>query len=133
MSARSARLNVRIPQEDLLELEAVRERNGQGSVSDVVRDAIVCYLEEEATSWNSETVKATIPAALAEDLEMFIASGDATDVSEAVTLALTAWTDEKKRYYLEGKEAIRRKVADAAEDRDTRRGMARVASRMKIQ
>lgn len=133
MSARSARLNVRVPHEDLLELEAVRERTGQGSVSDVVRDAIVCYLEEEASGWNSETIRATIPAALAEDLEMFIASGDASDLSQAVTLALTAWVDERKRYYLEGKDAVRRRIAEAAEDRDTRKGMARVASRMKIQ
>jgi Arc/MetJ-type ribon-helix-helix transcriptional regulator len=133
MSARSARLNVRVPQEDLLELEAIRERAGHGSVSDVVRDAIACYLGEEASSWNSETVKATIPAALAEDLEMFIASGDASDLSQAVTLALTAWVEDRKRYYLEGKEAVRRKIAEAAEDRDTRKGMARVASRMKTQ
>ncbi len=133
MSSKSARLNVRVPQEDLLELEAIRERVGQSSVSDVVRDAIACYLEEEASSWNSETIKATVPAALAEDMEMFVASGDAKDVSEAVTLALTAWVEDRKRYYLEGKEAVRRKIAEAMENRDTRKGMARVASRMKLQ
>lgn len=133
MSSKSARLNVRVPQEDLLELEAIRERIGQSSVSDVVRDAIACYLEEEASSWNSETIKATVPAALAEDLEMFVASGDAKDVSEAVTLALTLWIEDRKRYYLEGKDAVRRKIAEAMENRDTRKGMARVASRMKLQ
>ena len=132
MSSKSARLNVRVPQEDLLELEAIRERTGQSSVSDVVRDAIACYLEEEASSWNSETIKAIVPAALAEDLEMFIASGDATDMSQAVTLALTAWVEDRKRYYLEGKDAVRRKITEAMQERDTRKGMARVASRMKV-
>ena len=133
MSGRSARLNVRLPEEDLRELEAIRERTGHSSVSDVVRDAIACYLDEESTSWNSEKVAAIVPAALAEDAEMFVASGDATDISQAVTLALTAWVEERKRYYLEGKEAVRRKIAEATEERDTRKGMSRIASRMKIQ
>jgi metal-responsive CopG/Arc/MetJ family transcriptional regulator len=133
MSTRSARLNVRVPEEDLRELEAIRERTGQSSVSDVVRDAIACYLEEESTSWNSEKVTAMVPAALAEDMEMFIASGDSSDVSQAITLALTAWVEERKRYYLEGKETVRRKIAEAAMERDTRKGMSRVASRMRIQ
>ena len=133
MSARSARLNVRIPEEDLRELEAIRERTGQSSVSDVVRDAIACYLEEESSTWNSEKVTAMVPAALAEDLEMFIASGDASDVSQAMTLALTAWVEERKRYHLEGKELVRRKIMEAAEERDTRKGMSRVASRMRLQ
>lgn len=133
MSSRSARLNIRLPEEDLQELEAVRNRTGQNSVSDVVRDAIACYLEEESTSWNSEKITAIVPAALAEDMQMFIASGDATDISQAVTLALNAWVEERRRYYLEGKEAIRRKIEEAVEQRDTRKGMSRVASRMRVQ
>ncbi|UCE80961.1 MAG: ribbon-helix-helix protein, CopG family [Methanobacteriota archaeon] len=133
MPARSARLNIRLPEEDLRELEAIRERTGHGSVSDVARDAIACYLEEESTSWNSEKITATIPAALAEDIDMFVASGDATDVSQAVTLALTAWVDDRKRYHLEGRDAVRRKIAEALEERDTRKGMSRIASRMNIQ
>ena len=115
------------------ELEAIRERTGHGSVSDVVRDAIACYLEEESTTWNSEKITAIVPAALAEDIEMFVASGDASDVSQAATLALHAWVEERKQYYLHGREAVRSKVAEVAEERDTRKGMSRVASRMKIQ
>ena len=133
MSTRSARLNVRIPEEDLRELEAIRERTGHQTVSDVVRDAIAAYVGEEAMSWNSDKITALVPSALVEDVEMFISSGDASDMAQAVTLALTAWVEEKKRYYLEGKDAVRRKVAESVEERDTRKGMSRVASNMRVQ
>ncbi|MCJ2532937.1 MAG: ribbon-helix-helix domain-containing protein [Candidatus Thermoplasmatota archaeon] len=132
MSARSARLNVRIPEDDLKELEAIRERTGQQTVSDVARDAIAAYVGDEAMSWNSDKITATIPSALADDVDMFIASGDASDVSQAVTLALTTWVEERKRYYLEGKDAIRSKIAETTNERDTRKGMSRVASKMRI-
>jgi len=133
MSARSARLNVRIPEDDLKELEAIRERTGQRTVSDVARDAIAAYVGDEAMSWNSDKITAMIPSALADDVDMFIASGDASDVSQAVTLALTTWVEERKHYYLEGKDAIRRKIAETTDERDTRKGMSRVASKMRIQ
>ena len=133
MSARSARLNVRIPEEDLKELEAIRERTGQQTVSDVVRDAIAAYVGDEAMSWNSDKITAMIPSALGDEVDMFIASGDASDVSQAVTLALTAWVEDRRRYYLEGKDAIRKKIAETTDERDTRKGMSRVASTMRIQ
>jgi Arc/MetJ-type ribon-helix-helix transcriptional regulator len=130
---RTARLNIRLPEEDLQELEAIRERTGHQSLSDVVRDALHGFLHDESATWNGEKIQAIVPAALAEDLEMFIASGDATDISQAVTLALTDWVDDKKRYYLEGKSELRQKVAEAVEERSTRKGMTRTASRMRIQ
>jgi metal-responsive CopG/Arc/MetJ family transcriptional regulator len=133
MTTRTARLNIRLPESDLRELESIRERNGLQSLSDVVREALQDYLGDEAATWNSEKIQAIVPAALMEDLEMFIASGDASDISQAVTLALTAWVEERKRYYLEGKEVLRQKVAEAAEERGTRKGMARTAARMRIQ
>jgi len=133
MTTRTARLNIRLPEDDLQDLESIRERNGLQSLSDVVREALQSYLGEESATWNSEKIQAIVPASLMEDLEMFIASGDASDVSQAVTLALTAWIEEKKRYYLEGKEALRQKVAEAAEERGTRKGMGRAAARMRIQ
>lgn len=133
MTTKTARLNIRLPEDDLRELEAVRERTGVQSVSDVVREAIDGYLHDEAATWNSERLIAMVPRALAEEIEMFIANGDATDVSQAVTLALTGWVEERKRYYLEGREALRQKVAEAADERDTRKGMARAASRMRVQ
>ena len=122
-----------MPEDDLLELEAIRERAGLQSVSDVVREAISAYLHDEVATWNSDLIKATVPGALMEDIESFIASGDATDLNQAVTLALTGWVEEKKRYYLEGKEALRQKMAEAIEERSTRKGMARTVSRMKVQ
>jgi len=130
---RTARLNIRLPEEDLRELEAIRERTGLQSLSDIVRDALHAYLNEEIATWNSESIKAIVPATLAEDVEMFIASGDATDISQAVTMALSGWVEDKKRYYLEGKETLRQKVAEAVEERGTRKGMARTASRMRLQ
>ena len=133
MTSKSARLNIRLPEDDLQELEAIRERSGQQSVSDVARTAIEAYLHDETATWNSEKISAILPAALMEDLEMFIASGDATDTSQAVTLALTGWVEEKKRYYLEGKEQLRQKVAEAVEERGTRKGMGRTAARMRVQ
>src|SRR5512136_187676 len=129
----TARLNIRLPEEDLRELEAIRERAGSQSLSDVVRDALHSYLHDEVATWNGEKLQAIIPAALAEDVEMFIASGDATDISQAVTLALAGWVEEKKKYYLEGKEALRQKVAEAVEERGTKKGMGRTAARMRVQ
>lgn len=90
-------------------------------------------MHDESATWNGEKISAVIPSALAEDLEMFIASGDALDISQAVTFALTAWVEEKKRYYLEGKEALRQKVTVAIAERGTRKGMARTAARMRVQ
>ncbi|OGS41635.1 MAG: hypothetical protein A3K67_07365 [Euryarchaeota archaeon RBG_16_62_10] len=74
-----------------------------------------------------------VPRALADEVEMFIASGEAADVSQAVTLALTGWVEEKKRFYLEGREALKQRIAEAVDERDTRKGMARAASRMRVQ
>lgn len=133
MTTKTARLNIRLPEDDLLELEAIRERTGLQSVSDVVREAISAYLHDEVATWNSDLIKAAVPAALMEDVESFIASGDATDLNQAVTLALTGWVEEKKRYYLEGKEALHQKMAEAVEERSTRKGMARTVSRMRVQ
>jgi metal-responsive CopG/Arc/MetJ family transcriptional regulator len=133
MTTKSARLNIRLPEDDLRELEAIRERTGLQSVSDVVREAIQAYLHDEVSTWNADKISATLPAALMEDVEMFIASGDATDISQAATLALAGWVEEKKRYYLEGKEALRQKVSEAVEERGTRKGMGRTAARMRVQ
>jgi len=133
MTNKTARLNIRLPETDLQELEAIRERTGLGSVSDVVREALDAYLHDETTTWNSEKVMTLVPKALMEDVEIFIASGDASDLSQAVTLALTGWVEEKKRYYLEGREALRKKVTEAVDERDTRTGMARTAHRMRVQ
>jgi metal-responsive CopG/Arc/MetJ family transcriptional regulator len=133
MTTKSARLNIRLPEDDLRELEAIRERIGLQSVSDVVREAIQAYLHDEISTWNADKISATLPAALMEDVEMFIASGDATDISQAATLALAGWVEEKKRYYLEGKEALRQKVSEAVEERGTKRGMGRTAARMRVQ
>jgi len=133
MTTKSARLNLRLPEDDLRELEAIRERTGLQSVSDVVREAIQAYLHDEISTWNADKISATLPAALMEDVEMFIASGDATDISQAATLALAGWVEEKKRYYLEGKEALRQKVSEAVEERGTKKGMGRTAARMRVQ
>lgn len=131
MTTKTVRINVRLPEEDLMELEAIRERNGLKSVSDVFREAVSAYLDDEAGTWNSDKVSALVPSALVEDVEMFIASGDATDISQAVTMALAGWVEERKRYYLDGRDLLRQKVAEAAEERGTRKGMARAASRMR--
>jgi Arc/MetJ-type ribon-helix-helix transcriptional regulator len=133
MTTRTARLNIRLPEDDIRELEAVRERTNLQSLSDVVREAIGSYLHDEAATWNAEKVSAIVPAALMEEVEMFIASGDATDVSQAVTLSLKGWVEDRKKYYLEGREALRQKVAETVEQRDTRKGMARTASKMRVQ
>jgi len=133
MTTKTTRINVRLPEEDLRELEAIRERNGLASISDVFREAVQSYLHDEVSTWNSDKVSALVPSALMEDVEMFIASGDATDVSQAVTLALAGWVEDRKRYYLEGKDLLRQKVSEAIEERGTRKGMGRVADRMRVQ
>ena len=133
MTTKTARINVRLPEEALRELEAIRERNGLTSVSDVFREAVQTYLHDEAGTWNSDKVSALVPTALMEDVGMFIASGDATDISQAVTLALAGWVEERKRYYLEGKDLLRQKVSEAVEERSAKKGMGRAADRMRVQ
>ena len=133
MTTKSARLNIRLPEKELQELEAIRERTGLQSISDVAREAIETYVRDEASTWNAEVIKARVPSAIMEDVEMFIASGDAADISQAVTMALSGWAEQRKKYYLEGKELLRQKIAEAVEDRGTRKGMARTASRMRVQ
>ena len=133
MTYKSARLNIRLPEEDLQELEGIRERTGLQTVSDVVRQAIESFLHDEVATWNAEKISAIVPAALMEDVEMFVGSGDAADVSQAVTLALTGWVEDRKCYYMEGREALRQKVSQAIDERDARKGMARTASRMRVQ
>lgn len=132
MTTKSGRLNFRLPEEDLRELEAIRERNGLATISDVIREAVAAYLNDEATTWNSDKVSAVVPSGLLRDVETFIAAGEASDVSQAVTLALTGWVEEKKHYFLEGRDALREKVFQTIEERDTRKGMARTASKMRI-
>jgi len=133
MTTKTARINVRLPEEDLRELEAIRERSGLTSVSDVFRDAVQSYLHDEASTWNSDKISALVPSALMEDVEMFVASGDAIDISQAVTLALAGWVEDRKRYYLEGKDVLRQKVSEAIEERGTKKGMGRAADRMRVQ
>jgi len=133
MTTKTERLNFRLPEDDLRELEAIRERAGLSTVSDVIRAAITSYLDDEGATWNSDKVSTVVPSALMEDVEMFIGAGEASDIPQAVTLALMGWVEEKKRYYLEGRDALRQKVAEAVEERGTRKGMARTATRMRIQ
>ena len=117
MVAKTSRLNLRVPSELLELLEEISERKGAGTLSDVVRDALDRYAEEEADSWNSGVVKARIPKGTLDAVETLIMAGDATDFSQAINFALNDWVDSKSTYHLEGRDALRKKVGEEIEER----------------
>ena len=112
MVAKTSRLNLRVPSELLELLEEVTERKGSGTLSDVVRDALERYAEDEADSWNSGVVKAKIPSVTLDAVETLVMAGDATDVPQAINFALNDWVDSRSAYHLEGRDALRKKIGE---------------------
>jgi Arc/MetJ-type ribon-helix-helix transcriptional regulator len=117
MAAKASRLNLRVPSEVLEDIEEISARKGFGSISDVVRDALEKYADDEADSWNSGIVKVKIPNATLEALEALVMAGYATDMSQAINSALEKWVDEKRQYHLEGRDAFRAKVLETIEEK----------------
>jgi len=130
MGARTARLNLRLPEDELAELEAISQRKGFKTISEAARDALDQYFETEAAAWNAERLPVTLPRALVEQASLFVSSGDAVDLEQAIALALAEWCEARRRYYLEGREELRRKVSEAAEERAADHTVAEKARRM---
>jgi len=131
MTSKISRLNLRVDNDLMLLLEEIRERKGMRSISEVVRDALSRYLDEEADSWNSELVKIRIPMAMLDDLESLIMAGDATDLTQTVNFALNEWVRTKKEYHLEGRDALKRKVEEIVGEREAKRRMRSEAEKMR--
>jgi len=130
MMAKQSRVNLRVSEELMALLEEIRERKGIGSISELVRDALEKYADEE-DSWNSDLVKVRIPYGLMNDLEKLIMAGDATDASQALNFALLEWTASRKRYHLEGKEAFAEKIDEVIQERAVKEKLKSAAARMK--
>lgn len=130
MGARTARLNLRLPPEELAELTAITERKGFRTLSEAAREALDQYLETEAASWNAERVSVTLPRSLVEQASWYISSGDALDLEQALTMALTEWCAARQHYYLAGREELRSKVTEAAEERAADHTIAEKARRL---
>ncbi len=130
MVARTSRLNLRVSDDLLVMLEEIGVRKGHRTVSDVVRDALERYSEEEEDSWNSEIIKSKIPRGTVDALETLVMAGDASDVSQAINFALNDWVASKTAYHLEGRDALRKKVGEEIEERTTKGRLKSVAKEM---
>jgi len=130
MPPKPARLNLRVP-EDLVDmLDEIRERKGLKSISDVVREALDNYADNEFDSWNSGKVNVRIPKVALEDLEGLVMAGDATDIQQAINFALRDWIEERKQYLLEGRDALKKKVGEILEERVAKEKMKSAAQEM---
>jgi metal-responsive CopG/Arc/MetJ family transcriptional regulator len=129
MVAKTSRLNLRVPSELLDLLEEISTRKGSGTLSDVVRDALERYADDEADTWNSEIVKAKVPSGTMDAVEILVMAGDATDVTQAINFALNDWVKAKSDYHLEGKDALRKKVGEAVDERAMKERMKSVQRR----
>jgi metal-responsive CopG/Arc/MetJ family transcriptional regulator len=130
MVARASRLNLRVSDDLLVTLEEIGARKGLKTVSDVARDALSRYSDEEADTWNSEIVKTKIPRGTMEALETLIMAGDATDVPQAINFALNDWVASKTKYHLEGRDALKKKVEEVIEERAAKERLKSVAKEM---
>ncbi|MEM2839403.1 MAG: ribbon-helix-helix domain-containing protein [Thermoplasmata archaeon] len=130
MSSKTSRLNLRVSDETVRILEEIMERKGLGSISDVIRDALDRYVDDEGDSWNSGIVKVKIPKTMLEDLENLVMAGDATDVQQAMNFALRDWIEERKQYLLEGRDALRKKVSEVLSERVAKEKLKSAAQEM---
>jgi Arc/MetJ-type ribon-helix-helix transcriptional regulator len=129
MVARTSRLNLRVSDDLLVILEEIGARKDR-TVSDVVRDALEKYAEEEEDTWNSEIIKSKIPRGTMDAIETLVMAGDASDVSQAINFALNDWVASKTEYHLEGRDALRKKVGEVIEERATKGRLKSVAKEM---
>jgi Arc/MetJ-type ribon-helix-helix transcriptional regulator len=130
MSSRTSRLNLRVSDDTVRILEEILERKNLRSLSDVIRDALDRYIDDEADAWNSEIIKVKIPRVLLEDLENLVMAGDATDVQQAINFALRDWIERRKQYLLEGRDALRKKVDEVLSERAAKEKMRSAAQEM---
>jgi predicted DNA-binding protein len=106
------RIDVRVEPELLEELDAISERQGLGSRSAAIREAIASYVIDNKEGWNSTGIKVNIPNRIAERLQRQIMNGDAMDIDNAITLALDFWLRDIESYYL----GRRRRVEKAIQE-----------------
>jgi Arc/MetJ-type ribon-helix-helix transcriptional regulator len=130
MSSRTSRLNLRVSDDTVRILEEILERKNLRSLSDVIRDALDRYIDDEADAWNSEIIKVKIPRVLLEDLENLVMAGDATDVQQAINFALRDWIERRKQYLLEGRDALKKKVDEVLSERAAKEKMRSAAQEM---
>ena len=130
MPSKSSRLNMRVSDETVRILEEIMERRGLGSISDVMRDALERYIDDEGDAWNSGILKVKIPKVMLEDLEDLVMAGDAADVQQAMNFALREYIEARKQYLLEGRDALRKKVSEVLSDRVAKEKMKSAAQEM---
>jgi Arc/MetJ-type ribon-helix-helix transcriptional regulator len=117
MVSKTSRLNLRVSSEVIDLLGELSERKGYGTISDVVREALERYAEEEAGSWNSEMVKVQIPKGAMDAVETLVMAGDATDVQQAINFALRDWIQSQTAYHLEDRDALEKKIGEELGER----------------
>ena len=130
MNAKMSRLNLRISEEMMSLLEELRDRSGARSISDLVRDVLERYTDEEADSWNSGVVSVRIPNSTMDDIETLIMAGDAVDIDQAANFALNDWISKRKEYHMQDREILRQKVGEMIEERIGKEKLKATARRM---
>lgn len=130
MTAKMSRLNLRVSEEMMAILEELRERSGARTISDLVREVLEKYIDDEGDSWNSGVVSTRIPNSTLDDIETLIIAGDAVDMDQVVNFALNDWISRRKRYHMEERELLRSKVGELIEERVGREKLKATARRM---
>ncbi len=124
------RINLRLPEELYLELEALEEIKG-ATLSEIVRQAVSDYIEREAPSWNTETIEIRLPNALVSEIEMLIRNQVVADIDQAGLLAFREWCRREEEHYARELPEAEQRLAERAEQRDTELRMKRRARDMR--
>lgn len=106
------RIDLRIEPDILDDLESIAKINGVDGRSAAIREAIYFYIEHMKNNWNSDSLSVSIPKRMMDQLDLFIRNGDATDVDQAIVLALTDWCAKKEKYYLSGRSRLENIMKD---------------------
>ena len=105
-------MDVRVEPELLEELDAISERLELGNRSAAIREAIANFVLENKDTWNSATIRVSVPNRMAERARRHIMNGDAKDMENAITLALDFWLRDLEDYYINRRHTMDKIVKD---------------------
>jgi predicted DNA-binding protein len=122
------RVDVRVEQELLEELDTISERLGVESRSAIIREAIATFVLDNKDGWNSTGIKVNLPNRMAERLQTHIMNGDASDAENAIVLALDFWLRDLEDYHMNRRATMEKIVR---ENMSSDRGLKELRNRGK--
>jgi len=88
----SERVTIRIPSSKASQLQALVDSGEFQSVSDAIRSAIDCFLQEMAPSGSVRKLRVDLPEARVIELEALIREGDSVSMDDAIRNAVREYT-----------------------------------------